>query len=246
MSEVDTLAADVTDVELAELWRLSGGTMYSGSREEAGSMPRSKLFALLRRLLSHPGGESRGPLALALTTEELEAFREWKAKPPAPPAAPDPAPAAAQVDPAELARAMAERALMQPMGGVGAVVAPYARSLMALVDAACPGMAGDNLLQDAERVTSAFGAAELAGYFVANEEDGTVVHTQVATEFQADPDVFPLYRRAPMAAVIKTAGQADDDAREDTPGPNREAAAASSAAPAPKPGRGGRRGPRGA
>ena len=163
---IETAAPAPSDADLRTLWQRAGGTIYSANRE-TGSMPTRTLIPFLRTLVSG------APLVLEAA------------------AAPDMADlmVAAQGAPAAPVTSSA------PAGdGI------YARALMELVAKVCPGLDTGNLLEDARLATEAMSAeANLVGYFGIDDEpltDGTARYLQIGSQYKADADVFPLYRRA--------------------------------------------------
>lgn len=97
---------------------------------------------------------------------------------------------------------------LRQLGAGGAAVpdvvaSPYEIALRALVAAALPGLDTGDLLADAAKATAAFGPAELAAHFGIDDEpcsDGSARYLQIGVQHAGDPDVFPLFRRAPLAA----------------------------------------------
>lgn len=76
----------------------------------------------------------------------------------------------------------------------------YAATLMKLIDKVCPGLDTGNLFEDARKAMEALDHATLVGHFGIDEEpcsDGSARYLQVGAQHAGDPDVFPLYRRAP-------------------------------------------------
>ena len=231
-----------TQGDLLDLWRLAGGTIIPGHSGEAGYMRTPKLLEFLRRMVEATRAAS--PVGLLVTGAELEAFREWKALEAAEKRERAAGLDVVDADVVEVVPALSDESRLKPAAAIAAPaapaaapasVAPYARALMTLLQAAAPGLEeSDNILEDARRVAATFGPAELAGYFILEEvaEVGKV-HTQVSEDDADAPDVFPLFRRAAVVKAPEPARQAEEDIKEH----------AATAAPAPVPaGRGKGRG----
>jgi hypothetical protein len=165
-----TQATEPSDAELRALWQQAGGTIYANNRE-IGAMPTRELLPFLRRLM--------GPAAVVIReTDEATLQKLIDARHSAAPvqvvAAPSPA---------------------LPDSG-------YAATLMKLIDAVCPGLDTGNLFEDARKAIEAMEHAHLVGHFGIDDEpatDGSARYLMVGAQHAGDPDVFPLYRRAPRA-----------------------------------------------
>jgi hypothetical protein len=163
-----TKATEPSDAELRALWQQAGGTIYANNRE-IGAMPTRELLPFLRKLL--------GPAAVVIReTDEATLQKLIDARHSAAPvqvvAAPSPA---------------------LPDSG-------YAATLMKLIDAVCPGLDTGNLFEDARKAMEAMEHADLVGHFGIDDEpatDGSARYLMVGAQHAGDPDVFPLYRRAP-------------------------------------------------
>lgn len=211
-----------TQADLLDVWRLSGGTILPGGNGEYGYMVVPKLLVFLRRMVE--AARTVTPVALALTGDEVEAFREWRKIQDQEKRERGAARDVLDVEAVEVP-ASADESRLKPAAALlapppspaapAANVAPYARALMRLIAAAAPGLQeSDNILEDAERVAATFGQAELAGYFVQEDVEGVKVHTEVGDEHAHEADVFPLFRRAAIVAAPAPAPAAGDDAQD--------------------------------
>jgi len=94
-------------------------------------------------------------------------------------------------------------------------------ALAKLVAAVCPGLESGDLLADAHAATCAMASAEPAAYFAIDDEpagDGSARYMHISSEHKADPDVFPMYRRAPTAAELLAADLAGGKGTADAKG----------------------------
>lgn len=154
------------DAELRTLWQQAGGIFFSSSRE-AGSMPLTKLFPFLRRLM--------GPDAVVIHAppEVIEKIIEaGKAAPP---------PQLAPAPPAAIPDSVYASALIKLVGAA----CPGLDAGNLLEDAR-------RVTESFERteLVGYFGIDDEP------LSDGSARYLQVGNEHHADEDVFPLYRRA--------------------------------------------------
>lgn len=77
-------------------------------------------------------------------------------------------------------------------------------ALFQLVKAVCPGLDHNDLLGDAAIARAAMASGEPIAFFQCETgDDGVARYQNVQAEFQTDPDIFPLYRRAPTVAELQ-------------------------------------------
>lgn len=70
-------AVQATKSDLLDIWRLSGGTIHTNARGlEAGYMAIPVLLDFLRKMVD--AARTPTPVALVLTGDEVEQFREWR------------------------------------------------------------------------------------------------------------------------------------------------------------------------
>lgn len=193
MTKTESTATPTGDDDLRALWREAGGSIHD-LRVTTATIPERKLLELLRKLVD-------GGVVTLVKADPIAA--------PATAAAPAEAPGDAQ-------RMKAERdKLLNDIDQVE-------QALEGLVLKLDPAMDTSNLLIAAAQAVNALGNAQPAGRFLQEEVEGGLKRiSQVAPEYENDPDVFTLYRH-PLVAGEAAAAPAPAPSAKTTGKPGRK------------------------